>query len=335
MRLRPKAFELDSGCGHTDLMQRARRHQRFSAGLAFGLLALIAELFGRSLTHRLNVGQHVSSSGYSGAEYYPFLLAAVKLLVALLLARLAWRFVRAHTAARAGRRVLAAVGKDAAPLPRPRFDLSPRLWALAFLTTSTFYLVQADAEQAASGRWPLFAPWLHTSALPVFAVLAVLVAVAWGAVASWLREYERYAEDTCARAGRIGHGGGELPRDPARPADRGRPERALRPRLREPTASPDRVTRGQRPEPAGPCRPDLGRWNEHTTHLGASTRPFPHCPDAARSRARPADDARRGRVGLPAALPADRPAPARAGLLVAARRAAAAGRSAPGSCSRC
>jgi hypothetical protein len=107
--------------------------------------------------------------------------------------------------------VLTAVGKDAAPLPRLRLDLSPRLWALAFLTTSTFYLVQADAEQAASGRWPLFAPWLHTSALPVFAVLAVLVALAWSAVASWLREYERYAEDTCERAGRVGHGGGELP----------------------------------------------------------------------------------------------------------------------------
>ena len=181
-------------------MQRARRHQRFSAGLAFGLLALIAELTGRSLTHRLNIGQHVSSSGYAGAEYYPFLLAAVKLGVALLLARLVWRFARAHAAARAGRRVLAAVGKDPAPLPRLRLDLSPRLWMLAFLTTSTFYLLQTDAEQAASGRWPLFAPWLHSSALPVFAVLAVLVALAWGAVASWLREYERYAEETCARA---------------------------------------------------------------------------------------------------------------------------------------
>ena len=184
-------------------MKRARRHQRFSAGLAFGLLALIAELAGRSLTHRLDVGRHVGSR-YSGAEYYPFLLAAVKLGVALLLARLLWRFVRAHTAARAGRRVLAAVGKDAAPLPRLRLDLSPRLWALAFLTTSTFYLFQTDTEQATSGRWPLFAPWLHSSALPVFAVLAVLVALAWSAVASWLREYERYAEDTCARAGRVG-----------------------------------------------------------------------------------------------------------------------------------
>jgi hypothetical protein len=184
-------------------MKRARRHQRFSAGLAFGLLALIAELTGRSLTHRLDVGRHVGSR-YSGAEYYPFLLAAVKLGVALLLARLVWRFVRAHAAARAGRRVLATVGKNAAPLPRVRLDLSPRLWMLAFLTTSTFYLLQTDGEQAVSGRWPLLAPWLHSSALPVFAVLAVLVALAWSAVASWLREYERYAEDTCARACRVG-----------------------------------------------------------------------------------------------------------------------------------
>jgi hypothetical protein len=185
-------------------MKRARRHQRFSAGLAFALLALIAELTGRSLTHRLDVGRHVGTR-YSGAEYYPFLLAAVKLGVALLLARLVWRFVRAHAAARAGRRVLATVGKPAAPRPRLRLDLSPRLWALAFLTTSTFYLLQTDGEQAASGRWPLLAPWLHSSALPVFAVLAVLVALAWSAVASWLREYERYAEDTCARACRVGH----------------------------------------------------------------------------------------------------------------------------------
>src|SRR5256885_17058328 len=101
-------------------MHRARRHQRISAGLAFGLLALIAELTGRSLTHRLNVGQHVGSSGYSGAEYYPFLLAAVKLGVALLLARLVWRFARAHAAAPARPRALAAVRQEAAaPPPAP------------------------------------------------------------------------------------------------------------------------------------------------------------------------------------------------------------------------
>jgi hypothetical protein len=184
-------------------MQRARRHQRLFAGLAFALLALIAELAGRSLTHRLNVGQHVATPSYAGADYYPFLLAAVKLGVALLFARLAWRFVRAHAAARAGRRVLARVGSRPGPAPRVRLDLSPRLWLTAFLATSLFYLVQQDAEQAAVGRWPLLSPWLHSSALPVFAVLAVLVALAWSAVASWLSAYERYAKETCARAERI------------------------------------------------------------------------------------------------------------------------------------
>jgi hypothetical protein len=184
-------------------VDRARRHQRIFSALAFALLALIAELAGRSLTHRLDFGRHVDSRPYSGAEYYPFLLAAVKLGVALLLARLAWRFVRAHVAARAGRRVLTAVGKTAAPAPRVRLDLSPRLWLTAFLATATFYLLQTDAEQLAAGRWPLFAPWLHTSALPVFAVLSVLVALAWSAVASWLSAYERYAEDTWARAGSV------------------------------------------------------------------------------------------------------------------------------------
>jgi hypothetical protein len=196
---------LDWTClvGQTDGVQRARRHQRFCSGLAFALLALVAELVGRSLTHRLDVGRHVSSPSYSGADYYPFLLAAVKLGVALLLARLAWRFARARAAARAGERVLTAVGKQSRPAPRPRLELSPRLWLAAFTVTSVFALVHVDADQAASGRWPLLWPWLHSSALPVFAVLAVLVALAWGAVSRWLNEYERYAQDTCARASRV------------------------------------------------------------------------------------------------------------------------------------
>ena len=184
-------------------MQRARRHHRFFSALAFALLALVAELLGRSLAHRLDVGRHVSSPSYSGADYYPFLLGAVKLGVALLLARLAWRFVRARAAARAGRRVLAALGKSPSPAPRVRLEVSPRLWLAAFAVTSVFALVHLDVEQAASGRWPLLWPWLHTSALPVFAVLSVLVALAWGAVSRWLNEYERYARDTCARAERL------------------------------------------------------------------------------------------------------------------------------------
>ena len=185
------------------MVQRARRHQRFCSGLAFALLALIAELLGRSLAHRLDVGRHVSSPSYASADYYPFLLAAVKLFVALLLARLSWRFVRARAAARAGHRVLTAIGKTPSPAPRVRLELSPRLWLAAFTVTSVFALVHVDADRAVTGRWPLLWPWLHTSALPVFAVLAVLVALAWGAVSRWLNEYERYARDTCARAERL------------------------------------------------------------------------------------------------------------------------------------
>lgn len=184
-------------------MQRARRHQRLLSALAFALLALIAELVGRSLAHRIDVGRHVRSPSYSGADYYPFLLMAVKLGVALLAARLTWRFVRARSAARAGRRLLTAIGKDAGCAPRVRLQLSARLWLAAFVVTSVFALVHIDVEQAASGRWPLLWPWLHTSALPVFAVLSVVVALAWGAVSCWLNEYERYALDTCARAERL------------------------------------------------------------------------------------------------------------------------------------
>ena len=163
----------------------------------------MAELVGRSLAHRIDLGRHVRTPSYAGADYYPFLLVAVKLGVALLLARLTWRFVRARAAARAGHRVLVALDSRPRPAPRVRIELSPRLWFAAFVVTSVFALVHVDVEQAASGRWPLFWPWLHTSALPVFAVLAVLVALAWGAVSRWLNEYERYAHETCARATRL------------------------------------------------------------------------------------------------------------------------------------
>jgi hypothetical protein len=184
-------------------MTRARRHQRLLAGLAFGVLALAAELVGRSLTHRFDVGRHVATPSYAAADYYPILLAAVKLAVALMLARLFWRFARARAAARAGRRLLAAVGAEPERRPRLRIELSPRLWLCCFVLTATIYLVQTDVEQLTDGRWPLLAPWVHSSALPVFAVLAVLMAVVWRAVAAWLSDYETYAEKLVARAKRL------------------------------------------------------------------------------------------------------------------------------------
>jgi hypothetical protein len=181
-----------------------RRHHVLLARLALGLLALIAELAGRSLTHRIDVGRHVASPSYSGTDYYPILLIVVKAGVALMLARLAWRFAKARATSRAARRLLRAHGQVAGRgAPRMRLEVSPRLWLVAFLVTSVFFLVQKDAEEISSGRWPLLAPWLHTSALPVFAVLAVLVAVLYGAVARWLTDYELYARETAAHAARL------------------------------------------------------------------------------------------------------------------------------------
>ena len=193
-------------------MKRARRHQVVLARVALVLLALVAELLGRSLAHRLDFGRHVDNP-YAGAQYYPILLAAVKVAVALMLARVAWRFVKARTVARAARRLLAAHGSQtAAPAVRVRIELSPRLWLGSFLVTSLIYLVQVDAEGISAGRWPLLAPWLHTAALPVFAVLSVVVALVYRAVENWLSDYESYARDTAARASRLRVAGLPVPR---------------------------------------------------------------------------------------------------------------------------
>jgi hypothetical protein len=181
-------------------MERARAHRRLAGFGAFALLALVAELFGRSLTVRLDLGRHVPTPSYSGADYYPFLLAGVKVGAALMLATLTWRFIKARAAARAARRVLDAVGGRAGRTPRVRVAISLQSWALAYGLTAGIYLVQTDTERIAAGHWPLMSPWLHTSALSVFAVLSVLVAVVYGAVSRWLADYERFAEQTVAIA---------------------------------------------------------------------------------------------------------------------------------------
>ncbi|HEX7582510.1 MAG TPA: hypothetical protein VF321_05430 [Gaiellaceae bacterium] len=177
-------------------MGRPRTRQRLLAGLALGLLALIAELGGRSLTHRLDVGRRVGHVSYAHADYYPFLLAGVKIAVALMLARLAWRVAKAHAAARAARRFATALGaRSIRRAPRVRIELSWRLWLLSFVVTASIYLVQADAEQIAAGSRHLLGPWLHSSALPVFAVLSVIVAVVFRTVELWLSDYEELAAD--------------------------------------------------------------------------------------------------------------------------------------------
>jgi drug/metabolite transporter (DMT)-like permease len=144
--------------------------RRWLARLALGLLVLAAELTGRSLTHRVHVGPGRVS--YADASYYPVVLVCVKIGVALMLARLARRFFQA-------RRVASLMGAA----PRLRLELSWRLWLLSFLGTSGVFLLQTNAEHEA----------VHSSALPVFALLAVLVAVVYRTAERWLGDYEQIA----------------------------------------------------------------------------------------------------------------------------------------------
>lgn len=171
--------------------------------VTFGVFVAVAEVAGRSLTARIDRAFNLAPLARPDTAYYPFLLAGVKVAGALTLAALLARTLRAWAAADAGRRLLAAAGHaHEARSPRLRPKLSFRVWAAAFASSSLLYLVHADAESVAAGRWPLLAPWLHTYSLPVFAVLAVGVALAWR-FASWLYEIEEFASRTLARARRI------------------------------------------------------------------------------------------------------------------------------------
>jgi hypothetical protein len=173
-------------------------------GLAtFALLVVVTEMTGRSLTGRVDRALHVAPLANSDAAYYPFMLVAVKVVTALALAALLARAIRARATADAGGRLLQAVGQRLdRRAPRLRATLSPRIWLASFAATSIVYLLQADIEGAAAGRWPLFSPWLHTYALPVFAALSVLGAFAWR-FARWLYDVEDFAHRTLERVRRI------------------------------------------------------------------------------------------------------------------------------------
>jgi hypothetical protein len=181
--------------------------RRWAQVAVFGLLTLLAELTGRSITHRLDHRVRVEPLAAPMAPYYPFLLAGIRILAALALAAVAWRLVRAHAAASAGEALLRRIGERRFRPPTLRVELTPRLWLASFGATSLWFLVQNDAERLSEGRWPFFAPWLHTYSLPVFAVLSVLLAVAWNAVRNWMVEVERYIADTYERVCRALRGG--------------------------------------------------------------------------------------------------------------------------------
>jgi transposase InsO family protein len=169
----------------------------------FLLLVAVAEVVGRALTTHVDRWLHVNPLAPSDASYYPFLLVGVKIAAALACAALLARATRAWAAADAGGRLLHAVGHGHEHRkPRLRPGLSPRVWLGSFLATSLIYLVHSDADGIVAGRWQMFAPWLHSYALPIFAVLAVLIAALWR-VAGWLYDVEEYAERAIARVRRI------------------------------------------------------------------------------------------------------------------------------------
>jgi hypothetical protein len=169
----------------------------------FALLVVVTEVTGRSLTARVDRALHVAPLANSSASYYPFLLVAVKVVTAFALAALLARAIRARATAVAGERFLSALGQRYdRRAPRLHARLSPRIWFASFAATSIVYLLQTDVEGAAAGRWPLVAPWLHTSALPVLAALSVLGAFAWR-FARWLYDVEDFADRTLQRVQRI------------------------------------------------------------------------------------------------------------------------------------
>jgi hypothetical protein len=193
--------------------------------VTFGVLVICAEVAGRSVVARVDNALHVAPLARTDTSYYPFLLVGVKVAGALTLAALLARGLRAWAAADAGRRLLAAAGHaHHGPSPRLRPKLSLRVWAASFAATSLVYLVHTDSETVAAGRWPALAPWLHTYALPVFAVLAVFVALAWR-FAGWLYEIEDFADRTLQRVRRILGGAAEPERRHPHPADETAPRR--------------------------------------------------------------------------------------------------------------
>src|ERR1700690_2519621 len=151
-------------------------------GLAwFGLLVVLAEVVGESLTTHVDRRLHVMPLAPAHASYYPFLLVAVKVAAAIGLAALLARITRLRATREAGERLLVAAGHHSTRrLPRLRTTLSPRAWLASFACTSVAYLVQMNTARMSNKHLPVFAPWLHTYALPMYAVLAVVVALIWG-----------------------------------------------------------------------------------------------------------------------------------------------------------
>ncbi len=128
----------------------------------FGLLVVLAEVVGGSLTTHVDRRLHVMPLASSSASYYPFLLVGVKVAAAIGLAALLARITRLRATREAGERLLEAAGHHSTRrLPRLRTTLSPRAWWASFGCTSVAYLVQMNTTRMSDRHLPVFAPWLH------------------------------------------------------------------------------------------------------------------------------------------------------------------------------
>lgn len=170
-----------------------RVSRRQLAGGAFLALVLAGEVVGRWTVAHLPLVGHAPRRHHGGVDAWPVLVIVAKVAVALLLARLAWRLSRALRLARPRERVLGALGRGRSR-PTPEIGLSPRAWLTSFVAMAALYVVPTSGAEVTNGCWPLLTPWLHTQALPVFALLAVGVAILWRTVSRWLAAVERYAD---------------------------------------------------------------------------------------------------------------------------------------------
>ena len=107
-----------------------RSRRRVTAAAGFALLALLAELTGRELTNRLDGALNVAPFATPTTRYYPFLLAGVRAIAALVVAAAVWRVCRAHASAAAGERLLGIAG------PPPASARAPLAAPLACLVLS-------------------------------------------------------------------------------------------------------------------------------------------------------------------------------------------------------
>lgn len=157
------------------------------------MAVLAGEVAGRWLVAHVPLVADAPRREHGGLAAWPAVLVATKVGLALLLARLAWRLVRARRVATSGERLLRIAGSRGTR-PAPAIGLSPRAWLASFTAMSLLYLVPTSSGEVTTGCWPLVTPWLHSQALPLFGVLAVVIAVLWRTIGHWLGALEEYGE---------------------------------------------------------------------------------------------------------------------------------------------